>query len=274
MFKDFAEKEFQYLVNVGVATEGFDDPGIECVVMARPTKSRALYCQMLGRGTRTLPGIVDLCPGVPERREAIANSEKPHLEVMDFVGNAGKHKLLCPADVLGGNYSDEVVELAKENAAKESDETKKPVDIATELQKAEREIAKRHRDAEDAISRDHLLLRAKYSTAKINPFNVLDIDPKKEAPWHKGRPPTTGQLKYLEKCGVAIDGLSFTHASQVIDSMIKRREQGVCTFKQAKVLQKRGLDTTDMPFAKANKLITELVRNGWVTPRSWYKKRV
>jgi len=45
MFKDFAEKKFQYLVNVGVATEGFDDPGIECVVMARPTKSPR--CQVL-----------------------------------------------------------------------------------------------------------------------------------------------------------------------------------------------------------------------------------
>ena len=263
MFKDFAEKKFLYLVNVGVATEGFDDPGIECVVMARPTKSRALYCQMLGRGTRTLPGIVDLCPGVPERREAIANSDKPHLEVMDFVGNAGKHKLLCPADILGGNYTDEVVELAKENAAKKSDETKKPVDIATELQKAEREIAKRHRDAEDAISRDHLLLRAKYSTAKVNPFNIIDIDPVKEKPWHKGRTPTTGQTKYLEKCGVDTDGLSFTHASQIIDTMIKRREGGTCTYKQAKCLQKFGFDVTEMSFSQAGKTIGALAKVGW-----------
>jgi superfamily II DNA or RNA helicase len=263
MFDDFAEKDFQYLVNVGVATEGFDDPGIEVVVMARPTKSRALYCQMLGRGTRPLPGIVDMWPGVPERRDAILGSAKPHLEVMDFVGNAGKHKLLCPADVLGGNYSDEVVELAKENAAKKSDETKKPVDVATELQKAEREIAKRHRDAEDAIARNHLLLRAKYSTAKINPFNVLDIDPKREAPWHKGRPPTSGQKKYLEKCGVPIDGLTFTHASQIIDTMIKRREVGTCTYKQAKCLQKFGYDSTEMTFGEAGRIIGALVKVGW-----------
>jgi len=271
MFKDFAEKRFQYLVNVGVATEGFDDPGIEVVVMARPTKSRTLYAQMCGRGTRPLPGIVDLYSSVPERREAIAGSAKTHLEIMDFVGNAGRHKLVTSADILGGRYTDEVVELAKKNAENDSSERKTPVDVVTELQKAEREIAKRHRDAEDAIARDHLLLRAKYSTAKINPFNVLDIDPKKEAPWHKGRFPTAGQIKYLEKCGVPIDGLTFTHASQVIDTMIKRRENGVCTYKQSKVLQSRGLDTTDMPFAEANKLITELVRNRWITPPRWKK---
>jgi superfamily II DNA or RNA helicase len=263
MFKEFAEKKFQYLVNVGVATEGFDDPGIECVVMARPTKSRTLYAQMAGRGTRPLPGIVDLYDSVVERREAIADSEKPHLEIMDFVGNAGRHKLVTSADILGGNYSYEVVELAKKNAERDSAEKKKPVDIATELQKAEREIAKRFREAEEAIARDHLLLRAKYSTAKINPFNVLDIDPKREAPWHKDRPPSQKQRAYLEKMGVNTDGLRFTHASQIIDNLIKRRENEVCTYKMAKCLQKQGYDTTEMPFKKAGMLIGALVKAKW-----------
>jgi superfamily II DNA or RNA helicase len=263
MFKDFARKAFQYLVNVGVATEGFDDPGIECVVMARPTKSRTLYAQMAGRGTRPLPGIVDLYPGVVERREAIANSSKTHLEIMDFVGNAGRHKLVTSADILGGRYTDEVVDLAKKNAENDSSKNKKPVDIVTELQKAEREIAKRHRQREDAVARDHLKLRAKYSTAKVNPFNVLDIDPRKEKAWHKGRMPTAGQRRYLEKCGVALDGLSFTHASQIIDTMIKRREQGTCTYKQARCLQKSGYDTTEMDFQRANKLIGALAAVKW-----------
>lgn len=263
MFKDFANKKFQYLVNVGVATEGFDDPGIECVVMARPTKSRTLYAQMAGRGTRPLPGIVDLHPGVVERREAIANSSKTHLEIMDFVGNAGRHKLVTSADILGGRYTDEVVDLAKKNAEEDSNKNKKPVDIVTELQKAEREIAKKHQEQEDAIARDHLKLRAKYSTAKINPFNVLDIDPKKEKPWHKDRIPTKGQVTYLEKCGVAIDGLTFTHASQIIDTMIKRREQGVCTYKQARCLQKSGYDTTEMDFQRASKIIGALAMVKW-----------
>lgn len=263
MFKDFANKAFQYLVNVGVATEGFDDPGIECVVMARPTKSRTLYAQMAGRGTRPLPGIVDLYPGVVERREAIADSPKTHLEIMDFVGNAGRHKLVTSADILGGRYTEEVVELAKENIEEKSDKQKTSLDVVTELQKAEREIAKRHQMAEDAIARDHLLLRAKYSTAKINPFNVLDIDPVKEKPWHKDRKPTAGQTKYLEKCGVPIDGLTFTHASQIIDTMIKRREGGTCTYKQAKCLQKAGFDTTEMSFKKAGFTIGALAKVGW-----------
>ena len=264
ILKEFDSDKFQYLVNVAVFTEGYDSPGIKNIIVARPTKSRAFFCQMIGRGTRVLTETdIDQFDTVEDRREAIATSEKPFMKVFDFVGNAGRHKLICPADILGGNYSDEVVELAKENAAKKSDETKISVDIATELQKAEREIAKRHRDREDAIARDHLLLRANYSTAKINPFNVLDIDPVKERPWHRGKPLTIGQKTCLEKFGVNTDGLTKTHASQIIDTMIKRREQGACTYKQARCLQKAGYDVTEMSKDAASKIIGLLAAVGW-----------
>ncbi|MDE0631780.1 MAG: DEAD/DEAH box helicase family protein [Caldilineaceae bacterium] len=42
----------QVLVNVAVATEGFDLPDASCVVITRPTKSLTLYLQMVGRGLR------------------------------------------------------------------------------------------------------------------------------------------------------------------------------------------------------------------------------
>ena len=35
--------------------EGFDVPSIECILMCRPTKSRALYFQQVGRGLRISP---------------------------------------------------------------------------------------------------------------------------------------------------------------------------------------------------------------------------
>ena len=43
---------FRVLVNVAVATEGFDLPDASCVVITRPTKSLTLYLQMVGRGLR------------------------------------------------------------------------------------------------------------------------------------------------------------------------------------------------------------------------------
>jgi type I site-specific restriction endonuclease len=47
------------LCNVLVLTEGFDLPLVDCVIMARPTQSRALYVQCLGRGLRLAPAKKD-----------------------------------------------------------------------------------------------------------------------------------------------------------------------------------------------------------------------
>jgi ATP-dependent helicase IRC3 len=47
------------VANCAVLTEGFDEPSIDCIIVARPTRSALLYQQMLGRGTRTYPGKTD-----------------------------------------------------------------------------------------------------------------------------------------------------------------------------------------------------------------------
>ena len=56
---DFREGRTQVLTNVAVLTEGFDDPGVSCIAMARPTRSEGLYAQCVGRGTRLAPGKKD-----------------------------------------------------------------------------------------------------------------------------------------------------------------------------------------------------------------------
>ena len=48
----FKRGNLRILVNVAVATEGFDLPDASCVVITRPTKSLTLYLQMVGRGLR------------------------------------------------------------------------------------------------------------------------------------------------------------------------------------------------------------------------------
>jgi superfamily II DNA or RNA helicase len=56
---DFREGRVRVLTNVAVLTEGFDDPGVSCVAMARPSRSEGLYAQCVGRGTRLHPGKKD-----------------------------------------------------------------------------------------------------------------------------------------------------------------------------------------------------------------------
>ncbi len=50
----------EVVTNCNVLTEGFDEPRIDCILMGRPTRSRLLYAQMVGRGTRLHPQRSDL----------------------------------------------------------------------------------------------------------------------------------------------------------------------------------------------------------------------
>lgn len=52
----FRKRQFPVLLNCGVFTEGTDIPNIDCVLLARPTKSRNLLIQMIGRGMRLYAG--------------------------------------------------------------------------------------------------------------------------------------------------------------------------------------------------------------------------
>lgn len=65
IISDFKDGTVSVVFNVGVLTTGFDHPSLDCIVLIRPTRSIALYYQMLGRGVRMAPGktsckVIDL----------------------------------------------------------------------------------------------------------------------------------------------------------------------------------------------------------------------
>ena len=72
--ESFGNGTLRVLVNVAVATEGFDLPDASCVVITRPTMSLALYLQMVGRGLRPKPDGGDCL-------------------ILDLAGNAELHGL-------------------------------------------------------------------------------------------------------------------------------------------------------------------------------------
>jgi DNA repair protein RadD len=51
----FRAREVQVLVNVGICSYGFDCPSVNCIVLARPTKSIVMHHQAIGRGIRPKP---------------------------------------------------------------------------------------------------------------------------------------------------------------------------------------------------------------------------
>ena len=60
ILEDFDKDKYNVLCNSMLLTEGWDCPTVDCVVVLRPTKVRALYSQMVGRGTRLAPGKENL----------------------------------------------------------------------------------------------------------------------------------------------------------------------------------------------------------------------
>jgi superfamily II DNA or RNA helicase len=71
---DYRSRKIKVLINIDLFDEGLDVPGIDTVIMARPTKSLGKYLQMVGRGLRIAEG-------------------KPHLILIDHVGNVDEHGL-------------------------------------------------------------------------------------------------------------------------------------------------------------------------------------
>lgn len=69
IISDFRNGDIRVVTNVGVLTRGFDFPELDCVILARPTQSVALYYQMIGRGIRVAEGkenvkVIDVCGNV------------------------------------------------------------------------------------------------------------------------------------------------------------------------------------------------------------------
>src|SRR5205085_9283100 len=74
--------ELEVLANCAVLTEGYDEPRTDGIVMARPTKSRALYTQCVGPGTHR-------------------HTDKDDCLILDVVGATEMHSLVTVPSLFG-----------------------------------------------------------------------------------------------------------------------------------------------------------------------------
>ncbi|MGK7947274.1 MAG: DEAD/DEAH box helicase family protein [Xenococcaceae cyanobacterium] len=74
IYQQLADGEILVLSSCGALSEGFDVPAVNAVILCRPTKSKALYCQQLGRGLRLSP-----------------ETDKQDCIVLDQAGNVIRH---------------------------------------------------------------------------------------------------------------------------------------------------------------------------------------
>jgi ATP-dependent helicase IRC3 len=80
--------ELQAIANCMVLTEGFDEPSVNCIFVARPTRSRTLYVQMVGRGLRPCEGKSDCLV-----LDLVGVSEDIKLQTLDRITYTDPQKL-------------------------------------------------------------------------------------------------------------------------------------------------------------------------------------
>lgn len=242
---DFAAGKYDVLCNSMLLTEGWDCPNVDCIVVLRPTKSRALYCQMVGRGTRLAPG-------------------KDHLLLLDFLWHTERHELCRPAHLIC--QSDEVARKMTENL----EQAGCPTDIeAAEKQAAEDVVVQR----EEALAKQLAEMR----TRKRKLVDPLQFEMSIQAEdlsgyvpafgWEMG-PPSEKQKGALEKMGIFPDEItSAGKAAQLLDQLGKRRAEGLTTPKQIRFLEGRGfVHVGTWQFNDAKRLIDRIAANGWRVP--------
>jgi superfamily II DNA or RNA helicase len=258
IMRDFAAGKFQVLVNCNLVSEGFDIPDADLLVQARPTKSKLLYQQQLGRIMRPLPGSVDGLQSAAARLVAIEQSKKPVATVIDFVGNAGRHKLVHSIDILGGKISDEARELA-ERELRKTGMPAKVDDIVIEAERRERE----ERERQEAAKRAKLTGRATYSKRYVDAFDAFDLIAPPQRAWDRSKHLTAKQSALLVKQGIDPLRLSYSEGNAVLQELFRRWNGGLATLRQCACLKRFGYDTRGVTRQKASEMIDALSKNGW-----------
>ena len=245
---DFDAGKYNVLCNSMLLTEGWDCPSVDCVVVLRPTKVRALYCQMVGRGTRLNPG-------------------KGNLLLLDFLWMTERHELCHPASLIC--ESEEVARRMTENLA---EETGCPVDLEEAVQQASEDVIAQREEAlakqlEEMRKRKRRLVDPLQYEMSIQAEDLADYVP---AFGWEVLPPTAEQQEALSRAGILPDGVeSAGKARLLLDRLAKRREEGLTTPKQIRFLEQRGFRSVGTwSFASAKHMIDRIAGNGWKTPRS------
>lgn len=245
ILSSFESGKYNVLCNSMLLTEGWDCPSVDCVVVLRPTKVRGLYCQMVGRGTRLFEG-------------------KKELLLLDFLWHTQRHELCRPAHLIC--ETEEVAKKMTENIAAAGC----PVDIAEAEEKAESDVVAQR---EEALAKQ-LAEMKKRKRALVDPLqfemSIAAQDLSGYVPsfgWEMS-PPSQKQLDALEKFGIYPNEIENAgKAAMLLNRLNKRRDEGLSTPKQIRLLENKGFSHVgEWTFRAANAMITRIAANGWRVP--------
>lgn len=239
---DFDAGKYNVLCNSMLLTEGWDCPSVDCVVVLRPTKVRSLYSQMVGRGTRLSPGKTDLL-------------------LLDFLWMTDKHELCRPADLVCEDRT--VARQMTEHLA----ETGCPEDIEEAAAQASEDVVAQREEALAKQLEEQRRKKAKLVDPLQYEMSIQAEDLAGYVPafgWEAG-PPSEQQTAALEKLGILPDAVeSAGKAALLLDRLHKRRDEGLTTPKQIRLLERYGFrHVGSWSFDAASRMINRIAAGGW-----------
>lgn len=233
------------LLNSMLLTEGYDEPSVDCIVVLRATKVRALFVQMVGRGTRLAPG-------------------KKNLLLLDFLWLTASHDLCRPACLLSDD-----AEVCETITKKQESKGCAELDLSPET--LEDAISDTVKKREDALAKK----LAAQSRKKGKLFDALQfaeltgVTNLSDVPTtiQENDRPTMEMVDCLERLGFACPG-SQTAAEKLLTAYQQRVDSGLSSHKQIKLLTSRGFrNVAQWPFSAAKKMIDRIAASGWRNPR-------
>lgn len=216
----FAAGRFDVLCNAMLLTEGFDDPGIDCVVILRPTRSRSLYSQMVGRGTRIELG-------------------KENLLLLDFLWMHEKHALMRPAHLVA--KSDEEAEVITKLSGEKAGGGQGELDLeclANEATEARHE--KLRRELEENRKKKSKFIDAAEFCLQMGDFEAAEYEPTMQ--W-ESKPVTGDQLKHLKRAKIDPDSVRGRgHAQKILHMIWRGQKLKLASSGQREIMRRRGCE--------------------------------
>lgn len=228
----FSRYEFDVLSNAMLLTEGYDDPGIDCVVVLRPTRSRPLYCQMVGRGTRTAEA-------------------KENLLLLDFLWHHSRHNLCRPAHLIAKTEeeAEAITQLAQDRKGL-------PAEVAEQCEFDLQGLAgvATHQREETLRKKleEHRNKKAKTVSAEEFALSHNSLDAAEYEPvmqW-ESNDITDKQARVLKRAKIDLETVRGRgHASKLIDLIFKDARLQLATPGQQKIMRRMGHPNADVATA-------------------------
>lgn len=186
--------------------------------------------------------------------------------ILDFLWNTAKHDICHAAHLIApraetANKMREISEIKGAGTQLELLDLEETAD--NEIRKVrEDKLAERLRLLS---TKSRKLLDPLQYALSVHDDDLQDYEP--EMPWEFA-PASAAQIALLEKNGFDASTIpNKGYACKILDRMDQRRQAGLCSPKQMKLLQRYyGGDIGNWSFAAANAAIAALAANGWKKP--------